>query len=315
MGDSQSSLKYYLIEFKYFENFVNRINSEPLNEKQVYIGYFVNKNDYENFYNIVMERCKVQERQPVAQNMDNYDMSQVTDEIKKNRIQTFNKEEIYNQVSLGKEFILINEELYEKICFKNIANKVYYQIIPNYLLILVPGVSEQIFTRFKNNKNNIINIFSINTNNNKIVPTQPAVTVPNRNNEYGYNSEILKHLIRFLFFKNKLIHNPKKNMVSVYLIKCEVIKKFKEQYKLREIIFKLLEDNKILEQLNYQNCNMNYPKISKLLNTNNIDYINSIKSYETQILNNFNSNESFIIQKKLNNNPRLIYYDNFEVIF
>ena len=129
-----------------------------------------------------------------------------------------------------------------------------------------------------------------------------------------YNSHYLRHLIRFPFFKNELIskNNPYQ-IKEAYLIKSNIIMKFKEKYALKEI-FNILQENKILDGINYYNCDSNYPKIIQFLNDNKTRYFIEMKKIETSGLPiTFNKNED-IISPKYINNKKLIYLNDFEII-
>ena len=74
-----------------------------------------------------------------------------------------------------------------------------------------------------------------------------------------------------------------------------------------------MNNNQQLNEINYQNFNENYSKISEFLNKNQTNYINKIKQIERQSTNKFNEQEGSLVLKKLNNNG-LKYIDNIEII-
>ena len=50
------------------------------------------------------------------------------------------------------------------------------------------------------------------------------------------NSQLLKHLIRFPFFKNELVSKKNLSQINqIYIIKKEIIKTLKEKYFLKEL--------------------------------------------------------------------------------
>ena len=59
-----------------------------------------------------------------------------------------------------------------------------------------------------------------------------------------------------------------------------------------------LDSNKILDGINYQNFNENYPKISIFLNKYQINYIDSIKNLKIQGGIKFDEYESSLVAKK-----------------
>ena len=136
------------------------------------------------------------------------------------------------------------------------------------------------------------------------------------NGNNSYNSELLKNLIRFPFFKKELIL-PKKNSTKdlnfAYLVKKEVIEKLKKIYDLKQLIYILGKNNVINDDIDYQNCDTYYSKISEYLNRDYSKYINTIKRYESQGIISFEENEKIISFKKLVYKQSLTYLDDFEI--
>ena len=132
-----------------------------------------------------------------------------------------------------------------------------------------------------------------------------------------YNSQLLKYLIRFPYFKNELVSKNNSSQINQgYIIKKDIIKTLKEKYALKEI-YNILQDNKILDGINYHNCDSNYQNIIQFLNDNNNGFLNGIKRIESnEIQYIFNPNDNFISKKFFNNNKqsKLIYLDEFEII-
>ena len=131
-----------------------------------------------------------------------------------------------------------------------------------------------------------------------------------------YNSKILMNLIRFAFYKmklNELIKSGQNKAFSAYLINKEIINKLKQIYKAKEIIT-LLSDSHQLDGFTYENVNKNFPKISKFLNDNKPEYINSFKDLEINGGISFTNTEGNISLKRLNNNQKIIYIEDFEII-
>ena len=124
------------------------------------------------------------------------------------------------------------------------------------------------------------------------------------------------NLIRFAFYKmklNELIKSGQNQASSAYLINKEVINKLKQIYKAKEIIT-LLSDSKQLDRITYENANQNFPKISKFLNDNKPEYINSFKDLEIKGGISFSNTEGNISLKRFNNNQNLFYVEDFEII-
>ena len=124
------------------------------------------------------------------------------------------------------------------------------------------------------------------------------------------------NLIRFAFYKmklNELIKSGQNKAFSAYLINKEIINKLKQIYKAKEIIT-LLSDSHQLDGFTYENVNKNFPKISKFLNDNKPEYINSFKDLEINGGISFTNTEGNISLKRLNNNQKIIYIEDFEII-
>ena len=150
------------------------------------------------------------------------------------------------------------------------------------------------------------------------IPSETTQQTPNANqtNEV-YNSNILMNLIRFAFYKmklNELIKSGQNQASSAYLINKEVINKLKQIYKAKEITI-LLSDSKQLDGITYENANQNFPKISKFLNDNKPEYINSFKDLEIKGGISFTNTERNISLKRFNNNQNLIYIEDFEITY
>ena len=135
-------------------------------------------------------------------------------------------------------------------------------------------------------------------------------------NNQTYNSQLLKHLIRFPYFKNELVSKNNPSQINQgYIIKKDIIKTLKEKYALKEI-YNILQDNKILDGINYHNCDSNYQKVIQFLYKNINLFLNGIKRIESnEIQFIFVPNET-ISKKFIDNNrhSQLIYIDEFEII-
>ena len=75
----------------------------------------------------------------------------------------------------------------------------------------------------------------------------------------------------------------------------------------------ILDNNQILSGITYLNFDENYHKVSKYLNKNKIDYINSIKKIETQRNIQFTEDEVSLKPKYLDNQNKLKYFDDFDI--
>ena len=151
-----------------------------------------------------------------------------------------------------------------------------------------------------NKKKNEINSFFVN---NEISDIRDL-----NDNKKEYFSEI-KTLAQIPL---KLKNYSKIRFTQAYIVNKEIINKLKRNYNLNGVI-SYLNNNQQLNEINYQNFNENYSKISEFLNKNQTNYINKIKQIERQSTNKFNEQEGSLVLKKLNNNG-LKYIDNIEII-
>ena len=152
-----------------------------------------------------------------------------------------------------------------------------------------------------------IPIISFQTNNNKI---------KNIINNNDYNSEFLKYLIKYVFFK-KEFNIPtklfKKNLTEAYIINSKAINKLKKAYDLNNLLL-ILDKNQILKGITLLNCDENYSKILRYINKYQINYINSIKKIEVEGTIKFTDDELSLKPKYLNNQINLKYFDGFDII-
>jgi hypothetical protein len=137
----------------------------------------------------------------------------------------------------------------------------------------------------------------------------------NSNSNLKYNPEILKHMIRFPLFKRELKSNNymKNNYIQVCLIKNEIMTKFKDFFQLKKL-FDVLENEKLLIGITYQNSDMRFLNIYNYLCQKKEPYIEHIKKLENSQEFSFNANESIFNFKYINNNSNLKYIDDFEII-
>ena len=157
------------------------------------------------------------------------------------------------------------------------------------------------------------NIIIINKNNEVRNYYNKGISQINIKKNNIYESQYLKHLIRFPFFKKELISNNNfvDNNINIgYLLKSDIITKLKQFYSLKQI-FDIFVEKNLFKGINYYNCDNNYSNISKYLNENQINYINIIKSNEINGKIKFSKSESDLNIKYINN---LEYIDEFEII-
>ena len=221
----------------------------------------------------------------------------------------------------------INQPQLPKIHNNNINNEINPNVIllrgiltestpPKNINILQsynPSLSNLTVKKMNNkSKNKKVN----NNNKEKNTNKESLMTVtPSKNNQEKYDSELLKHLIRFPFFKKELKLPktiPTKDLNVGYLVKKEAIEKLKKYYDLKELIEILSKNNVLNDNIDYQNCDANYPKISEYLNRDQAKYINTIERYESQGIIRFEKKK--FSYKNIPNQQGFNYLDDFEII-
>ena len=145
---------------------------------------------------------------------------------------------------------------------------------------------------------------------------QKQVNLNNSQINKEYKSQLLQYLIRYSFFKQELksINNSFQNNLHIaFLINKQILNKFNEIYKLEKLL-KIQDIQKILQMVSYNNCDTVYPTIVKYINEKMPDYINDIMPYEKIGGCKFDENQNCFIIKYINNQIKLLYIDNFEII-
>ena len=215
--------------------------------------------------------------------------------------------QIKEPINANKSFVLLNDNFVSKFTNYEEMEKNLINFILSYQKIKINSSDGN--TLIFNTNNNIINFHNLN-----IVPIPTNLNNIQRNDIY--KSQFLKHLIRFPLFKKELTPpyvSNNKQLNQVYLIKKEIINKLKELYGLKKL-YDILGDNRLLDGINYRNCDDYYDKISQFLNVNRNNYINETKKKETSGAISFNDVENFFRIKNLDNKPSAIYIDGFEII-
>ena len=154
------------------------------------------------------------------------------------------------------------------------------------------------------------------TLNNFKIPKYPLTSNFTEVNKTKYYSDNLKHLIRFPYFKKELIrpgNSIQRNIRTAYLINNQMINKFKEIYRLKKL-FEILDNEKLLNGITYENSDNNYIKIIEFLNSNKKEYIEHLKKVEQPGGIKFEGKNIDIQIKNLENKNNLEYIDNFEII-
>ena len=179
----------------------------------------------------------------------------------------------------------------------------------NYGTLLTSSIKE-----FQNMSKNILVIKKVNNEkdlikNNYIVQ---KINLSNINSNKNKN-EFIKQLIRFDFYKRELKplnYLSEKYLVKGYLVKNNLIIKLKELYNFKSII-ESLENNNLLEEINYQNFEQKYNNISQFSKKNELN--NNILKEENKDFN-FNNEEDNLKSKCIDITQYLKFISDFEII-
>ena len=197
------------------------------------------------------------------------------------------------------------DDFYQKIYVENTKKCFEYKISEDLILYILNFNKNEGPNSINNQSKNEINSFFINNNN-----AFSNIGIPNNNDQKEHFSAIKARTQIPL----KVTNSSKKiNFSQAYIVNKEIINKLKHIYNTNGVI-SYLNNNQQLNEINYQNFNDKYPKISEYLNQNKTNYINQIKKNERETKINFNEKEGSLVVKKLNNNNDLNYIDNFELI-
>ena len=283
-------------------NIINILNNQ-FNQKQIYQSFLVNEkwvdkwkkySSYEYIKIHYLDKNISDEKmvkniinQNLVNNNLNYDE---LNDIEKYIIKDINQ--IKLSENINKSYFLLDVNF-----LKEFPIKLKITSIPFYLSYHIVQIYSQ-----------NIPIISFQTNNNKIK------NIITNNNEY--NSEFLKHLIKYAFLKKELNLPTKlfqKNFSEGYIINSKAINKLKKAYDLDYLILNL-DKNQILNGITLLNYDENYSKILSYINFFQINFINSIKKIEVERAIKFTENELSLKPKYLNNQIKLNYYDGFDII-
>lgn len=124
---------------------------------------------------------------------------------------------------------------------------------------------------------------------------------------------MLQNLIRSLYLKKELFSQNYSRYFECFLIKNQIINNLKQWYNIKGII-QFMDNNYALNGITYQNFNSFYPKIDDYLNKYQPNYMVSIKQLEEKEKFTFTKNKLIFNINYINNNERLKYIDNFEII-
>ena len=238
-----------------------------LTPKQIYQGFLVDKNWVDkwkrySYYDYIKNNFlnkNINDERPIKKYIIDKQNNKFLNYNEINDIENYIVKDV-NQLKLlekqNRTFVLLNTNFLKQFPIKSNLTLTTFYISYQNIQILSQNVP----------------IFSFKTNNNTIINDG------NNNQEKSiYNSEFLKHLLRFAYLKGEIFSKSnrfKNNLNQAYIINSALMNKLKELYNLKDIIT-YLNNYQILAGINYQNCDNNFPKISKFLNENQINYINT----------------------------------------
>ena len=322
----ENSEKIYNDIINYFK--IEKDINEKLNNENIqvekYMGFLVDKSWIDNWkkyssYDKIKKELSINKnkskdnmierikKEQENSNINYYDISNIENYI----IKDMNA--LYSEENSDKSYALINQDF-----LYNFAPNINKRFIPtefylSYQNIEIRPHNKEPMSSHKNNivsKNNYTSIGSIT------LKSSNKKKSNNSNNNNLYSSAYLKHLIKRFYFKKEFFSEDnkfQKQLTKAYLINKEIKNNLKEIFKINEI-YQIMNKNPIFNDITYQNFYDGYPKILKLLNENQTDYINYIKQYGIKEAINFNKNEAALNYKYMYNNKKLIYIDDFEII-
>ena len=215
-----------------------------------------------------------------------------------------------NQIPQGKSYMILDEKFLKS--YINIQNS---NLKSTNFIISQNNINiENTLLNFQTNKNclNNINLIppSSTSSINKAVQPQPqpqqnAPMNQLNNNINNENAQFLKHLLKYEYFK-KEYYMPAQNLKNAYIVDYHIIKTLMEIYNSKAIFEAHFKPK---TEINYQNFETYYNIISKNISN---DILKQPSAQEINNLKNDMNNVLFI--KTFNNQPNILYADNFVLI-
>ena len=211
-----------------------------------------------------------------------------------------------NQIPQGKSYMILDENFLKSNI--NIQNS---NLKPTNFIISQNNIKiENSSLNFRTNNNylnntKLITLPGTSSNHNAAQPQQnaPVNQVNNINN--SESAQFLKHLLKYEYFKNEY-YMPAQNFKNAYIVGCHIIKKLMDIYNSKPIFEAHFKPK---TEINYQYFETYYNIISKnIIN----DILKQPSAQEMNDLKNDMSNVLFI--KTFNNQPNILYADNFVLI-
>ena len=215
-----------------------------------------------------------------------------------------------NQIPQGKSYMILDEKFLKS--YINIQNS---NLKSTNFIISQNNINiENTLLNFRTNKNclNNINLIppSSTSSINKAVQPQPqpqqnAPMNQLNNNINNENAQFLKHLLKYEYFKNEY-YMPAQNLKNAYIVDYHIIKTLMEIYNSKAIFETQFKPK---TEINYQYFDTYYNIISKNISN---DILKQPSAQEINNLKNDMNNVLFI--KTFNNQPNILYADNFVLI-
>ena len=211
-----------------------------------------------------------------------------------------------NQIPQGKSYMILDENFLKSNI--NIQNS---NLKPTNFIISQNNIKiENSSLNFRTNNNylnntKLITLPGTSSIHNAAQPQQnaPVNQVNNINN--SESAQFLKHLLKYEYFKNEY-YMPAQNFKNAYIVDYHIIKKLMDIYNSKPIFEAHFKPK---TEINYQYFETYYNIISKNISN---DILKQPSAQEMNNLKNDMSNVLFI--KTFNNQPNILYADNFVLI-
>ena len=306
-----------IINFFLNENKISQFLTYPNNQK--YSGFLVDESwvqKWKNNYNYNAIEAKYLKGKFV-ESQTQLTIPTIANELKQKMINNNGLDNIspyilqnINQIPQGKSYMIFDEKFLKS--YINIQNS---NLKPTNFIISQNNINiENTLLNFRTNKNCINNINLIPLSNtssiNKAVQPQPqpqqnAPMNQLNNNINNENAQFLKHLLKYEYFKNEY-YMPAQIFKNAYIVDYHIIKKLMDIYNSKPIFEAHFKPK---TEINYQYFETYYNIISKNISN---DILKQPSAQEMNNLKNDMSNVLFI--KTFNNQPNILYADNFVLI-
>ena len=304
-------INFYNIEKKFEENLKN------INTIEKYYGFLVDNAWVEkwrkySYYDSIKTKYlqnNIRDKKVITdiikeeQRKNYYNYNELNDDIEKSTLK--DKNEIILKENLDKSFAILDLNFLKQFPFNKRIDQTIFNL--NYQTISIVEKTGIIYKSFKT----INNIISINNNNFNNLNT--SIT-SNTNNTFS--KEYLKHLMRTIFLKKEFLSPESKyknNLIKENLIKSDIINDLVQKFKLKELMFNL-EKNPKINNITYENFDIKFNEILKIINETDSNYFNSIKQYDDPRAINFGPEKRIFTPKCIYNQNKYKYIDNFEII-